>query len=712
MSSFFKRNQKKMLAIFSAGLMIAFALPSAVKDYNKTRDVVIGYVGKAKVTNKDLAESHAQWELLKNTFYFTSRDKSGQEQKVSFVTNYFAQKCNDAQAGADLVARLDASSELFHLLTREAEEMGVFVSNDEIQNVLRNVPHDPDTLDSSYDQRAADAVRSLLLVTNAADQAAGAAKVSRPFRDLMLASRQQMSLNLVSFNARDYLARLPVWSDADKASKMTAQFEKYKNLEPATRPADDFSFGYKVPNQAQIQYIELPGDAMKKAVVSKITDVDVRKYFYQHIDQFAATQPASQPATAPATGPSTTQTASATAPSTSPVKRFETFQDEALKRLTEERTLKLVQDVLADINTQMNADYAAFKASIGAAGSNATTAPSIAPEVLAKLPPTSLGVPYTSYEYLQKLALRTQVRFGVVPITHEDRGLRTDAQIAADESIAKASFEGLDLLTLFQRMNQDFQTAQQVYQQITPFISIAGYSTHFVGPLAEIQIRQLSQSLRMMRILGLYEPSPLFRESAGMFGRPSADSSAFIFRAVAAEPAHAPRQSDVAEQVLADAKLVDAYKMALDDAAKFIEAAKSRNSHLAAFAKEQNKPLITTELLGASNIDLKDAKIPAGVASQVLVGLAYNLLNGSGPDPMHPVGTLESKAATTAFAAEINQLKPQWTPDTLTAMEVYITAGVGQLTANDLRRQWFSMPDVAARLHFVPTANSKNSDPS
>jgi hypothetical protein len=709
MSSFYKRNQKKMLAIFSAGLMIAFALPNAMKGNDKSRDVTVGYIGKSKISGRDVAESRAQWELLKNTFYVTQPDKSGGEQKVSFVRFFFIQHCgNDAQSGEDLAARLDANPELFYLLTREAEDMGIAVSNDDIQLILHNIPHEADTLDTSYDQRAAEAVRSLLLVTTAADQAAGAAKVSRPYRDLMLASRQQLSLNLVAFNAKDYLNKLPAWSDTDKAAKMTAQFEKFKDVEPATRPADVFSFGYKVPNQAQIQYIELPGDAMKKAVAAKITDVDVRKYFYQNISQFASTQPTSQPATAPGTQPSTTQAA---VPATAPVKRFEAFQDEALKRLTEERTTKLVQEILADLNAQLNADYAEFKAAVTAAGSSATTAPSIPAAVLAKLPPTSLGVPYTSYEYFQKLALRTQERFGVLAITHEDRGLRTEAQLAADEGMAKASLEGLDLLTLFQRY-QDFQVAQQVYQQISPFINFAGYATHFITPLADIQTRQLAQSLRSMRILSLYEPSPLFRESAGMFGRPAADSNAFIFRAVAAEPAHAPKQGDVAEKVFADARLADAYQMALTDAAKFVQSAQTKKAHLAAVAKEQGKPLVTTGLLGDGNIDLKDANIPSGAASQVVAGLAYKLLNQQSPDPMHPLGTIESKATTTAFAAELNQIKPQWTPDTLTAMQVYLSAGIGQVTANDLRRQWFSLQDVTARLHFVPTANLKNSDPS
>ena len=58
---FFKRNQKKLLAVFSAGLMIAFALPGNNSN-SKSRDVVLGSIGKKDITNKDTAEARAQLE--------------------------------------------------------------------------------------------------------------------------------------------------------------------------------------------------------------------------------------------------------------------------------------------------------------------------------------------------------------------------------------------------------------------------------------------------------------------------------------------------------------------------------------------------------------------------------------------------------------------------------------------------------------------------
>ena len=55
MNSFIKRNQKKILAIFSVGLMIAFGVQqSAQKNSNDRSGIIVGYAGRTKVTAKEL----------------------------------------------------------------------------------------------------------------------------------------------------------------------------------------------------------------------------------------------------------------------------------------------------------------------------------------------------------------------------------------------------------------------------------------------------------------------------------------------------------------------------------------------------------------------------------------------------------------------------------------------------------------------------------
>ena len=76
MHSFIKRNQKTIMVIFSVGLTIAFALPSAVTSLTKNRDVVMGRMGKTKISQKDVEEYRAQWTLLKQTLFIKQTDPS------------------------------------------------------------------------------------------------------------------------------------------------------------------------------------------------------------------------------------------------------------------------------------------------------------------------------------------------------------------------------------------------------------------------------------------------------------------------------------------------------------------------------------------------------------------------------------------------------------------------------------------------------------
>src|SRR5437868_3895359 len=124
MNSFIKRNQKKILAIFSAGLMIAFMLPSAMKGANDRGSVTAGYAGKTKVTSKELAESHAQWELLKRSIRVRRLDqRTSQETEIPVLVDQLGEGYGQAgtQVASRIIDQIEANPELFYLLTHEAE---------------------------------------------------------------------------------------------------------------------------------------------------------------------------------------------------------------------------------------------------------------------------------------------------------------------------------------------------------------------------------------------------------------------------------------------------------------------------------------------------------------------------------------------------------------------------------------------------------------
>ncbi len=710
MHSYIKRNQKYIMAVFSVGLMIAFAVQSDFKNSSKNRDVLMGRMGKTRITQKDVAEYRAQWELLKRTLYIKQTDPTTKKERS--IPALFLVFGRTSELDAErVIAQIDANPELYYLLYLEAEQLGAVVTNDEVQSIWKNFEHTDDQL-GSYEERAQEAIRNLLLIGRASDLAASVAKVTRPQRDFELSNQQEISLNLVAFKASDYLAKLPAWSDSDKETKIKAHYEQYKNLEPTTRPGNEFGFGYRVANQVRVQYIELPSEAIRRTVASQITDIDARKYFYQNISQFpaqfgtrpppgvAATQPAPPARISRKFTDLPPTKASTTGPSTPP-KHFPQYREEITQRLIDERVKKISQEILAEINSTMGADYLAFKAVVADVGSAPTTAPSIAPALLAKAPKTALGgVTYDSYEYLHNLAIRIQEKFGVLPTTHEDKGLRTLKQLTDLGEISKSAVEGHDLFSLYRMLN-DVQAAQQMSQQISPLINFPVYATNFAFPLANDQVRQVARQYRL-RILSLYEPSPIMREKTGQFAMPGEASNVFIYRIVEAEPSHAPALNEVRDQVITDARLSEAYKAANDAATAFSKSAQEKKQTLQAAATEAGKPIVTTGLFDQRLPEIENFKLPSPESSQIFITAAYSLLSHGNPAAPHPINTLDLKPTATAYVGEINQIKPRWTADTLPAQQINSTVRIDQQLSMLLRRGWFNPADIMSRTHYIP----------
>ena len=486
---------------------------------------------------------------------------------------------------------------------------------------------------------------------------------------------------------------------------MAAQFEKYKNEEPTTRPSNEFGFGYRVPNQSQVQYIEVPGDAIRQVVSAKISDLDARKYFYQNRAMFPA-EPSTKPTTKPASMPTTAL--AATLPFEPPHEpTFEEAEKKVYERLIAERVNKLTSEILADLNSQMGADYVAFKGAVTETGKAPTTAPSIPEEMLAKAPITSLGVPYGSYEYLKQLALNTQKKFGVLPKTNQDLGPRTDRQLNLAGDIAQSSVEGFDIMSLFRAMGQNFEAVQQIMQQVGPMIRYPTYATNFIVPLATPGVQQAARNFRL-RVLALYEPSPLMQgRSMGLSLDSTPSTNNYIFRVVRAEPTHPPTLDEVKDRVLADARMVEAQKLALAEATEFLKGIPSPHSHLESAAKAGSKKLITTGLFSQGQPTVENLDTPPGEPTAIFINAAYQLLNGTSGDRQHPVGLIDFKTAATVFAGEINQIQPGWTPAELPARQLLVGAQIDQQAGGSMRIQWFDAREVRTRTHYVPAQASK-----
>src|SRR5437879_1875275 len=106
MRKFLQDNGKKVLAVASVALMIAFFLPSQFKNSSGGRNPVIGTIGKAKVYDMERYYAKQEWDLL------THRLTPGQRAAVA-----------DLLLGPIAVSNIREHPELFLFLLKEAQRM-------------------------------------------------------------------------------------------------------------------------------------------------------------------------------------------------------------------------------------------------------------------------------------------------------------------------------------------------------------------------------------------------------------------------------------------------------------------------------------------------------------------------------------------------------------------------------------------------------------
>src|SRR6266542_2490247 len=164
MRKFFQENGRKILAVVSVALMVAFFLPSGGKQLGLfgNANPVAGYLGKDKIYNNDRVRAKQTWELLEKP----KVDRMGHTLAyMLFADPMRLQSYGFDPGAAAAVSQIDAHPEMFPLMLKEAQRMGVRVSRDEVETVLRNLVQgveDPDRMDQYRE-----AIANGLMVKNA-----------------------------------------------------------------------------------------------------------------------------------------------------------------------------------------------------------------------------------------------------------------------------------------------------------------------------------------------------------------------------------------------------------------------------------------------------------------------------------------------------------------------------------------------------------------
>ncbi len=735
MIKYFRKNQKKALAIFSVFLMIAFALPTASQ--MKGCESPSATMGGVKVSEKDLERFRDEWTTLRakigearlatalGSAASGERGLTGEQLSIAALgdprlqqpltelfTMYlqnpryfrfmapmrFGQQIESVAAamesGANLLGQFNENEEMFMLLVREAEANGIGVSDETLESILATRGQGPDTDAVAYGLLRAP-LHDLLLVLNSARRASSISKVSLPRREFArITSFQTVGLNLVEYNARDYLDKVPAPTDKQIAD----QFDKYKDQDPTTNKD---GFGYKFPNRVKLDAISITESELRSAV-GTIDLVDLNEYYIRNKSEFTAA------VTQPSTKPSDTFSLST---DLTRQKSFAEAKEEVIKKVTTQRIAELSTKMRDAIRTTMRADYEAYK---------------LAADAKKPIPASSVGAPYNSYDYLASLRDDIRKKFNVILGREQFDGWTTAEALAATE-IGK--------------------TTAATEAGALPF---SRFVTEYAGPfLSDEAKKKIPPEVRPE----LWQPTPIFVGDAR--------AKTIIARVTAADPAHVPASVDeVRQAVIDDVKIAAAYEVAKLAAGKAVESANS-GQWLQGVANAENRLMISTKPISLAGGSITEYEV-SDRSKRAFFDGALNLLtlpqrSGAATKPAptsrpvaksttqpttqsttkpatqtaaatkpaatqpttvasittqpttapissafkdHPVGMIELPLERKVVVAEIDQVKPIWTKDRQSTFDAYVVEREQQETGLGLLRLWADYDNVVKRTNF------------
>ncbi len=658
MYRFIQRHGKKLLAVFSAFLMVSFAASGMLTPRGGGRNPVVGRIGNEKVRGQDVFIARQDWQML-------TRLNDSRGRRLSQLL------------GPQIEAEITRQPIMFLLLQKEAEQLGVTVSQDSLQTMLTNTPG-LITTDPDRNEQISRAVRNLLLVINGAQRAASVIKVTDPMIRHQLAQGQQsITLDLVDFTTAKYLEQAK--ATAPTPEQLKAQFEKYGDTVPGEiTDANPFGFGYKYPDRVKLQYIAVPKSDVRKIVEASKTpyewEVDARKYYRQNQSQFKA-EPTTQPkASFDLSAPSTQAT----------TKPYDQVAQDLKNQLINDETERRMNAIRDRLVTTLGSDWVAYRNSIGAgagAGTGAATQASTSP-TNAAAPPSSQGVPYASFEYLQKLAQQVQAnkQFGVLPVAVSiaDKWLTLE-DLNKLPGVGEAHLRGAPM-------------GSYVMSAALPFV-----------PEAQ---RKEGGWLRVM------EPS-----------QPMVDQndSIYIVRLSAAEPTHKPASlAEVEPQVRADLVTARAYELAKADAQKLLEQARQQGNLKNAAAgrpvvsagplTHREGQVVAPLALTGSGADrfingafkLLATTQPTAATAPAVAATSVATTQGGSSSGRKPIDLIELPRDGRVLVAQLGDVQAMWTERSVPMEEAQIHRAIGMGFMQRFIQSWFDYDSVVARMHFVP----------
>ncbi len=618
-----KKYRRRLMAFFAVGLMVAFLVPTMSGRGQTRSNTPAGMIDGKTVYVTDLVNSQQEWELLKRNLLVGSEGYGARPLASLF--------------GPMAAQQIEEHRDLYMLLQKEAANMGMFVSRtraEELLKQVRVVGMEMRSLDNvEFVKRT---LANFLMVQDAFGHAADVIKVSQPYRDYELATRfQEMKVNAVDFAAADFALTVPT----PTKEQLQEQYDKWVEVdrETADPSTDAFGFGYRFPSRAKLQYLCIPATELRKAVEARQSparwEVDARKYYLVNQAAFSAT----------------TQETSATGPTTRRIiKPFEEVRKDVMEAMIKPEVEKLQGEVYRYVSGVLSADWATFQAPTG------TTQPS------------SMGVAYQSYDYLQKLAKDVQTRFHV-SLTIEQwsdylsqRDLLTKGGIGMSRTIA--------------------QIPMPRYAMLDPKADKA------------VVEREQRRTPGLPKALESWQPSQMLRDEA---------NNVYVFRLTASDNARKPSGLDeVKEQVEKDWRLAQSMKLAREAADAFMAAAKEKG--FATTTQASKKPLLTSDYFSRRSQVILGLHLVDDAAVGRFVSEVATLLAMKTKDDPKPVAVLPLPRDARVFVTQLDDVRSRLTSDVVQMASQAMGEQLVRELQNLFSTQWYDYQNVVKRVKYIP----------
>jgi hypothetical protein len=552
------------------------------------------------------------------------------------------------------------------LLLKEAERLGASVSDQTVQDFLSDPKIDIQLptgsiarfdqlqgVDPDYALEVRQATAGFLSVLQAGRRRMDLCKVSQPLKDFELADNEQnMSVRFVALDAGKLPTTMPTTLAVPTTQQLQQQFDQFANTVPSGSGSDDnpFGFGYKIPDQIELQTISFTRQQLKDAVHQSKSDYDwdvlARGYYLKHKSDFPETQPVAPPPSAMVTLPAT-QLAS-------PYKSYEQVKSQMMDAVMASDVDDLADRVQKEVVGTLSQDWASYHAA------NPGTQPSTQPGAETTL--SSLAVPYASYDYFKALAAKVQKDLNVLP-----------AIAAYNKPMAEGDLPKLPGIG---------------HAQTTAAASTAAASTAAAADVqTPFEIAATNGSLAVL------QPSPPLSDN---------DSTFYLFRVTDRIPAHAPpSMADVAATVLTDWHKSQQWKATIAQANALHDAA--ARSGLATAAAAARQLVITTPPFSAGMSKETDAIPTVPLEGEDIVKFrdACQTLLAAAAQHQPPVAVVQAPNESKVLVIELADVKPEWPSGQRYVAEAAVARELLTELGRPLESEWYSLSSVEARLGWA-----------